>query len=231
MASDEAKRHIDWELIEREYRVGIKTLRQLAAEYGVSHVTIAQRAKRYAWVRDLTKKVAAAAKDKATKKAANKQATKTLKSDAEVVEAYSEVVASVDEIQREDVGMALSTTRANLQELALMVDPAYKDKLTRIGELMAGAKRVKAESKKKEPKPSQKDLDALLDNWVDLNEIYSLFCYTTKINGRVKLAKDIAATHGVYIPIQRKIFGLDEEKQKTSEIDELLKQLNEADFQ
>lgn len=37
------KRVIDWHLLEVDYRAGIKSLRQLSAEYGVSHVMISKK--------------------------------------------------------------------------------------------------------------------------------------------------------------------------------------------
>lgn len=51
------KRQIDWEKIELDYRAGIKTLRQIADEHGISHVAINKRAKRDGWVRDLSAKI------------------------------------------------------------------------------------------------------------------------------------------------------------------------------
>ena len=41
----------DWEKIEADYRAGIKTLRQIAGEHGVTHGAINKRAKRDGWSR------------------------------------------------------------------------------------------------------------------------------------------------------------------------------------
>ena len=48
---------VDWERIELDYRAGIKTLRQIAEENGISHVAINKRAKRDGWTRDLSAKI------------------------------------------------------------------------------------------------------------------------------------------------------------------------------
>ena len=45
-------REIDWEQIQRDYRLGIKTIRTIAAEFGISHVAIIKKAKQFSWVRD-----------------------------------------------------------------------------------------------------------------------------------------------------------------------------------
>jgi hypothetical protein len=52
-----AKKNIDWERIEKEYRLGQKTLRTIAEEFGVSHVAIVKRAKKEQWVQDKSKEV------------------------------------------------------------------------------------------------------------------------------------------------------------------------------
>ena len=48
-----AARIIDWERIELDYRAGIKTLRQIAEEHGITHGAVNKRAARDGWQRDL----------------------------------------------------------------------------------------------------------------------------------------------------------------------------------
>ena len=45
---------VDWERIELDYRAGIKTLRQIAGENGITEGAIRKRAKRDDWDRDLS---------------------------------------------------------------------------------------------------------------------------------------------------------------------------------
>jgi Trp operon repressor len=56
---------IDWEAIEREFRLGQFTVRQIAANHGVSHTSITRRAKRLGWARDRSEEVLAAARMRA----------------------------------------------------------------------------------------------------------------------------------------------------------------------
>ena len=47
----------DWEAIEKEYRLGQKSIRNIAAVYGISHQAISKRIKKEKWVQDKTKEV------------------------------------------------------------------------------------------------------------------------------------------------------------------------------
>ena len=42
---------VDWEAVERDYRTGIKTLRAMAQEHGITHGAINKRANRDGWER------------------------------------------------------------------------------------------------------------------------------------------------------------------------------------
>lgn len=55
------KREIDWEAIQREYRAGVLSVREIASIHGVSHTAINKRAKNDPehWQRDLTKRIQA----------------------------------------------------------------------------------------------------------------------------------------------------------------------------
>lgn len=55
------RKTIDWEAVEIQYRAGIRSLKSIGGEYGVSDAAIIKRAKRDAWSRDLTGKIQAKA--------------------------------------------------------------------------------------------------------------------------------------------------------------------------
>lgn len=213
MAGEAAKKHVDWELIEKDYRAGIKTLRQIAEERGVSHVAIQKRAKTYGWTRDLSEKIQAKAKEKVTKAAVTKQRyqegleTKEAKlTDAQVVDKYADIVASVDQIQREDVKLAIDNSRSQLQELVTLGNPRFTEILEEIADAFD------------ESGPTANG------GW-KTDKTNELYRYIISLAGRVKMAKEIAASHGVYIPLQRKIFGLDAEKKSTGEFEEMLRRV------
>lgn len=95
----------NWVTIEVDFRAGIKTLRQIGSENNISHVAIANRAKRDGWTRDLAAQIRARAETKVTKAAVNKQVTKTERGNTEeaVVEASAVMMATTILRQRSDV--------------------------------------------------------------------------------------------------------------------------------
>lgn len=57
MAEPEVKKPADWELIERDYRAGMMSLREIGKVHGISDTAIRKKAKAAGWERDLTEKV------------------------------------------------------------------------------------------------------------------------------------------------------------------------------
>jgi hypothetical protein len=215
MIDGSKKPGIDWELVERDYRAGLKTLRQIGSERGVSHVAIQKRAKTYGWTRDLSERIQARARYKVTKSAATRaryheslQTKAARMSDTQVVEQYSDIVAAVDEIQREDVRKAIDNTRAQLQELATLGDSQFRSRLEWLGQVMD------------ESGPTE-------SGGFKADKVNELYRYVISLAGRIKMSKEIAAAYAVYIPIQRKIFGLDGERRNTSGYEDLLRRIGE----
>lgn len=83
-----AAHEVDWEGVEREYRIGQLTVAQIAEKYGVSRRQVDRRAKSEEWTRDLSESVKAATKAKVISEAV-KQAQEG--ADASVAKDFSEV--------------------------------------------------------------------------------------------------------------------------------------------
>jgi len=201
-----SKKPPDWRAIEREYRAGIKTLRQIASEHGITHGAINKRAKQEDWPRDLSAKIKAAAESKVSKALVSRaESTNDVVTERQVVEANAEIVAQADLINRKDVLLALSVSRSQLGEVAELGEPEFRERLIALGDAMDTST------------PQRADKD---------NELYR---YIISLAGRVKPSKDIAASHGVYIPMQRKILKLDAEGDRNqSNLDALLAKINAA---
>lgn len=57
MARRSKEEAIDWETLERQYRLGIKSNKQLGSEFGVDDSSIGKRAKKYGWIIDKREEV------------------------------------------------------------------------------------------------------------------------------------------------------------------------------
>jgi len=93
--------NIDWEGVERDYRAGIATLRQIAETYGTTHTTVANRAKAGGWDRDLSAKIAAKAEALLSKNQLSTELDKP--TEKAIVESNARVVAIVALAHRNDI--------------------------------------------------------------------------------------------------------------------------------
>lgn len=205
MTTEGKKPETDWASIEIHYRAGVRPLRSIAEEFGVSHVAITKRAKKEDWSRDLKAKIDAKVQEKVTKAAVTKEVTKEkLVTEKVIVEANATIIASAELVQREDVLAGLGMSRGLLQEIVALSDPRFAELLQGIAE----------DFDESGPTPS--------GGW-KTDKTNELYRYIISLAGRVKMAKDVAATHGVYIPLQRKVLRMEDEANKgETTVDELL---------
>lgn len=114
---------IDWEAIETEYRIGLKTLRQIASDHGVTHGAINKRAKKEGWPRDLSAKVSSKAEEMVSKALVSKTVSKeTAISERAIVEANAAVTANVVLAQHSDLAASAELERKLMAELLVMTD-------------------------------------------------------------------------------------------------------------
>jgi hypothetical protein len=98
----------DWERIEAEYRGGLRTLRQIAADHDLTEGAIRKRAKRDGWERDLGPKIRAKADALVRREEVRNSVRKDedAYSEKEIIESEALRVASVGLTQRKDVARA-----------------------------------------------------------------------------------------------------------------------------
>jgi len=128
-----ARPAVDWEKIEVDFRAGVKTLRQIGDEYGVSHVAISRKAKKDGWPRDLSAKIAAKAKEKVTKASVTSEVTKQTERD--VIEAESEIQSRVLLGHRKDIPAKRELVAKLFAEIESLTDG--KDVIEQMAEALA----------------------------------------------------------------------------------------------
>lgn len=98
------KRVIDWDAIEREYIPAIRSLRDIASQFGVAESAIRDRAKRYGWERNLEEKIKAKKESILRKDELRKSTAQSNKvTEKEIIESAATIQATVILEEREDV--------------------------------------------------------------------------------------------------------------------------------
>lgn len=109
---------VDWEAVEIQYRAGIRSLKDIGAEFGVSDAGIIKRAKRDGWVRDLKAKIKAKADAKVSAALVSAEVSpQTKASEAQVIEVEAQVQARVRLGHRQDIARFRKLALALLTEL------------------------------------------------------------------------------------------------------------------
>lgn len=176
----------DWERIELDYRAGIKTLRQIADENGISHVAINKRAKRDDWSRDLSAKIQAKADELVTKRSVTKEVTKDGRvAEKEVIDAAATAVANIRIGHRKDIRRLHVIVNSLLDELEHQAGVEAAAMLSELGEIM------------REPDESGQD---------KRNDLYRKIISLTE---RSKTAKTLADTMRVAVDMERQAFNMD----------------------
>ncbi|HHT7473892.1 TPA: hypothetical protein ACT15G_005683 [Raoultella planticola] len=174
----------DWEAIETAYRAGVMSLREIAAQHGISEGAIRKRAKRDDWSRDLAAKVKERADDLVRKAEVRKQVrTEIALSERVLIEATAEVVAAVRMEHRGDIRRAREITNALFDELG--AECADVASLRKLGELML------------EPDENGRD---------KLNEIYHSIISMPE---RVKAVKALSDALKNLIGLERQAYDID----------------------
>lgn len=187
-------RVIDWERIELDYRAGIKTLRQIADEHGITHGAVNKRATRDGWQRDLAHKIQTKADALVSMAAVStKVSTESKVAERQVVEANAQAVADVRLAHRKDIRRARTLTNALLHELELQTDPSTLELLEQLGELLRSED----------------------DNGQDRRN--DLYMKVLSLSERSKTMKTLADSLRVVVDMERTAFGMDKEQPKAAD--------------
>lgn len=191
----------DWEAIERAYRAGLLSIREIASTQGITHGAINKRAKRDGWERDLKAKIQAKADALVSKRTVSTEvSTKQADTEREIIEVNAEVIANVRMAHRGDISRGRRLTNKLLDELECLTD--NRELFDQLGELMH-------------------DPD---DNGFDKrNELYGK---VISLPGRSKTMKEMAETLKTLISLERQAYDLDA-KPGNSDADALSKLMDD----
>lgn len=176
----------DWVVIERDYRAGIKPLRQIGDEHGISHAAVKKRANKEGWPRDLAAKIAAKTEEKVSKAAVTRAVTVETKiAENEVIEANAQMQADRILKHREDIGEGREIVMSLMGELRLQCGAENAALLEELGDMMR--------------RPDEHGQDKLND----------LYMKIVSLPGRAKTMKDMTESLAKLIWLEREAFGID----------------------
>lgn len=116
--NSDTKASPNWRQIEADYRAGVKSLRQIAEENGITHGAVNKRAKRDDWTRDLAAKIRAKADALVSKASVStEESAAKLATEKQTVEAAATTQANVRISQRKDVERSRTLAMTLLTEL------------------------------------------------------------------------------------------------------------------
>lgn len=121
------KRH-DWEAIERDYRTGKFSLRELGAKHAASYADIGRRAKRDGWTKDLAQAIKQATSAALIKEITTRAATDAQQATTTVVLAAAQINKQVILEHRTDIADARQLRLAMIEELRATT--LHPDRLT-----------------------------------------------------------------------------------------------------
>ena len=193
----EKRQKIDYDRIERGWRAGILSPRQLAAAYEeetgqkVSHAAIIKHFTKLGIPRNLAEKIKAKSDAMVTQAMVTEQVTPvTIKRDKEIIEDAATQLTHVRLSQRKDIQRSRKIAMSLFDELEMMVGQENVKLLEMLGELMWS--------------PDDKGNDKVND----------LYMKIISMPGRVKSMKDLSDTLKTLIALERQAFGLDDENNK-----------------
>ena len=198
------KRVIDWEGIEVEYRAGVKTLRDIASSYGITHGAINRRALRDDWVRDLSAKIKTKADAIVSKAEVSSRVSKeSLATEKQIIEANANIQATIQLRQRGRIQKHQDLGEKLLKELEAQTTGL--EEFERLSELMKSD-----------------------DGFDKLNEIYKRVIATpSRIDSFKKLSESLKTLVG----LERQVFGIADnangEADKDGSFESMLSRRNE----
>lgn len=182
-----SKQAFDWEAIERDYRAGLLSIREIAGRHGCTHTAIGKRAKAEGWVRDLKAKIRAKADALvSTREVSSEVSSKSAETERQIIEANAEAIVNVRMAHRADIRRSRGLTNKLLEELEQLTD--HRDLAESLGEMMRSP-------------------DAFGND--RLNDLYHKII---ALPNRTKIMRELAETLKTLITLERQAYNLDEQE-------------------
>lgn len=186
------KKPIDWEAVEREYRAGIRSLKDIGSEFGVSDAGIIKRAKKDGWTRDLSAKIKAKAEALVSAELVSEEVSALTKAtERQIVDSNAEMMANVIRSHHKSLGRLDTVIKLLFDRLE--AELSGTELFDQLGELLYA--------------PDDKGQDKL-------NELYRK---VIALPSHTDTAKKLAETLKTKIELERKVFKIEDQPADSSD--------------
>lgn len=188
-----AAQKVDWGKVEPHYRAGLRTFKDMGAEFGVTPAAILKHARKEGWSRDLKAKIAAAAEAKVNEALVNDPVNDGSPfTERAIVEANADAIVKVRLAHRSDIRKARTLAMQLMAELETQCDsaPLYEELLDLVI-----------------PASEDEDSKASQDRVLKLRQAFDK---AMSLGGRTKTMKDLADTLKTLVALEREAFNVGE---------------------
>jgi hypothetical protein len=185
---------IDWAAIKPHYRAGVRSLAQIAKQFGCSHVAILKHAKKHGWARDLKPQIVARADQLVTKAQVTGAVTADSLADRITIEANAQALAMVQLSHRAGGAKYRERNLCMLTQLDCVDD--NPELFVQIRDMLEAIETEECATPTPEQQQQMRDAIAVVAN----------------LPARAKLLKDLVDSYSRIVAIEREAFGLNSEQ-------------------
>lgn len=192
-APKQPKKTPDWAAIEPHYRAGVRSLKEIGAEYGVSDAAIIKHARKMDWTRDLTAKIRAKAEAKVSAAAVSAEVRAANRNqESVIVEAVATNMFNVRMAHRKDIARSKNLFNVLLGELEVTSNPEGQGLIESLMDVLRTPDAGETEEQQKRRRKSQADALAKV----------------LAIPERVDTFKRLMETQDRLVQLERQAFGI-----------------------
>lgn len=197
-SANRAKKAVDWIAIEKDYRAGIKSNRQIAVEHSITEGAVRKKAKEFDWKKDLTASIKLRALELVRAQEVRAEVRASI-DDAQIVEDNAQLQANVIRAHRKDIGRYSALCQSLLHEIETQTGNIVT--FDEFGEMMFS--------------PDDKGQDKR-------NELYHKIISNPS---RVDSVKKLVDTLKTLIALEREAFSIDDKSKVQETIEDFLSKL------
>lgn len=217
------RKAVDWDAIEPHYRSGIRSLKEIGKEFGVSDAGIIKHANKEGWARNLKSKIQAradamvSASVVSAEVSANKARTKK-QAEKQVIEVEATVQSRIRLAHRADIGRARTMGMHLMSEVE--AQSFHPEVLKEIDQLLAGI--PKGKTLDDLPEDKQKAARALLSDGL---------AKALALGQRTATYKSLVDSLTRLVGLEREAYGITEDTDLEDPVTKLLHSLKARTFQ